>query len=434
MSKQRKLKRQKTGGVIPPDLITELPRHVIDGIMEHLPLHDAARMSVLSHKWLDIWRSIPILTFDAQFFKRVFKNKRNNTTHEFYDIATRILIYHSGHLLRFHLEIPVLTSNPDINQWIYHLSKNGVSDISIQNQNQTSLKLSSHIFSCSNIEKLKLQSCIIDPFNNFKGFRKMTCLDLDKTTITSNAFKRLIRGCPLLQELRLTNCIPIQNITIVSPNLCHLTVRGTFKSIYVRNVENLVSAVIGFDKRVDGGVKASLDVLINALANSSNLQKLGFRGHFVKTMYEMFLPPPTFDKLRNLELSSIHLNEVEEFCSIISIIENCPVIERLNISVSTSKIETVHVLDYNHDFVLKCLRYASVEICRGSNMELKLIQFLLECSPILKKISITASTTNGCTFTPELLLHLVRFRRASQMVDVFPELAVSGSIRKPSRF
>ncbi|XP_074300677.1 F-box/FBD/LRR-repeat protein At1g13570-like [Silene latifolia] len=419
MGKVRKSKRQKKPDV-PSDLITELPRHVIDVIMEHLPLYDVARMSVLSHKWLNIWRSIPKLVFDTQFFKQVF-NKTTLTkvnTLEFYNIVSRILLQHSGQILRFHVNIPRITSCPDLTPWIYYLSKNGVSDICIQNQYQSPHKLSSHIFSCGNLEKLKLQSCIINPPHNFKGFGKMTCLDLDKTSLSSKAFKILIRGSPLLQELRLTNFNRMQNVKIIAPNLCHLVVDGPFKKLYVRNAEKLVSAVICLQNHVEVSHQDRLRVLLQALATSSKLQKLAFGGHFVKTIYGMILRAPTFEKLKNLELSSIHLNEVKEFCSIISIIQKCPAIERLNISVSTSKNESDHQLEYNSSFVLQRLCYANVKICNGSNMELRLIEFLLKCSPILKELSITASANSKRAFTQPVMFELVSFYRASQNVKI----------------
>ncbi|KAH9624902.1 hypothetical protein KSS87_017005 [Heliosperma pusillum] len=418
MSKRGRLRKLYTDDGS-SDLITELPRHIIDVIMEHLPLYYAARMSVLSRKWFDIWRSIPKLAFDANFFKEVFKRRVINT-HQFFHIVSKILFHHSGHLLSFHLDIPHLTSKPDVSQWICYLSRNGISDICIQNQHLVPpLNLSLDLYSCGNLEKLKLQSCMINPPDHYEDFRKMTCLELDTIVLSSKAFKSLIQGCPLLQELRLTNFIGLEQVTIDAPSLSRLIVDGTFKSLNVSNAEKLVSVTIGLRKSVDVSLKASLGVLLQALASSSKLQKLVFRGHFVKAIYKMFLPPPTFEKLQNLELSFIHLNEVDEFTSIISIIRSCPAIEMLNISVTTtSKQETSHALDYDPCILLECLRYANVEICKGSNMELKLIEFVLKCSPILKKLSITTSASSRSTFTPEVMHQLVCFRRASQNVEV----------------
>ncbi|XP_074306568.1 F-box/FBD/LRR-repeat protein At1g13570-like [Silene latifolia] len=259
----------------------------------------------------------------------------------------------------------------------------------------------------------------------------MTCLELDKFVIDLKALKYLIRGCPLLQELRFTNFICMECIKIVAPNLCHLIVDGTFKSLKVINAEKLVSAVIGLQKPVDLSVDVShqdrLGVLLQDLASSSKLQKLVFSGHFVKTIYGIVMPPPTFEKLKNLDLSSIHMNNVDEFCSIISIIQNCPAIERLNISVSTSKDETDHLLEYNPNLVLQRLCYANVKIRKGSNMELMLIEFLLKCSPILKNLSITPSASIESTFTKPVLFELVSFCRASQNVKVrfLPPVSVS---------
>ncbi|KAK9705336.1 hypothetical protein RND81_07G049200 [Saponaria officinalis] len=424
MAQEGRLKRGKSVDG-PPDYISELPRGVIDSIIERLPLRDAARMSFLSRKWFEIWTSIQKLAFDAHFFSSVLKNKLLDAN-EFSRIVSKILFHHDGHLLSFHLYIPSLKSWPDVNQWICYLSRTDVADISIQNQFKAPLKLSSRIFSCDNLEKLKLHYLIINPPYNFGGFRKLTCLELDKTSITEKAFKFLIRSCPLLQKLRLTNFIGMEHIIIDAPYMSRLIVDGTFISLDVRNAANLVSALFGLQKWVEVYHLASLRVLIQALISSCNLQKLCFRGHFSKALYKKSLLPTAFAKLKNLDLSFIHLNDVDDFSSIISTIQSCPAIEKLNISVSTSKYLTGHVLDYDPDHVLCHLCYADVILCCGSNMELKLIEFLLACSPVLKKLSVTSNGDIKRIFRPKMMVQLIRFRRASQTVEVIcPEPLMS---------
>ncbi|KAL9225811.1 hypothetical protein vseg_001693 [Gypsophila vaccaria] len=424
MAQEGRLKRGKTVDG-PPDYISELPRGVIDSIIERLPLRDAARMSVLSRKWFEISTSIQQLAFDAYFFSSVLKDKLHDT-HEFSRIVSKILFHHAGHLLKFHLYIPALNSWPDVNQWICYLSRTAVSDISIQNQFRTPLKLSSRIFSCANLEKLKLHYVIINPPRNFGGFRKMTCLELDKTSLTEKAFKSLIQSCPHLQKLRLTNFIGMEHIIVDAPCISRLIVDGTFISLDIKNAANLVSALFGLQKWVEVCHKASLRVLIQALASSCNLQKLCFRGHFCKALYKKFLLPTAFKKLTNLDLSFIHLNDADDFSSIISTIQSCPVIERLYISVSTGKHLTVHDAEYDPKHVLSRLCYADIIICCGSNMELKLIEFLLACSPVLKKLSVTSNGDIKRIFRPSMMVQLIRFRRASQTVEVIcPEPVMS---------
>ncbi|XP_074300682.1 F-box/FBD/LRR-repeat protein At1g13570-like [Silene latifolia] len=412
-------KRAKTVDV-PLDLFAEVPRHVIDVIVDRLPLRTAARLSVLSSKWLDIWKSRQTLEFDVGFFSWVLQDLRD--TEEYSCLVSKILFKHSGHLFRFHLEIPSLNSRPDVDQWICYLSRTGVSDISIDNDYRNPLILNRHIFSCGNLEKLKLHYFIInfDPPGNCMCFKKMTHLDLDETTLTEKAFKYLIRSCPLLQELRLTDFIGMEHISIDAPHLTHLIVDGTFISLDVRNAEKLVSADFGLHRYVDFSHKTSLGVLIQTLASSHKLQKLVFRGHFVQVLYKEKLLPSTFENLRWLELKSIHLNKADEFDSIISIIQACPAVERLNISVSTSKRKTwSDEFEYNPSAVLHRLCYADVDICRGSNKELKLIEFLLECSPILKKLSLTTSAKDiRGVFRPETTSQLIHFRRASPNLEI----------------
>ncbi|XP_074309521.1 F-box/FBD/LRR-repeat protein At1g13570-like [Silene latifolia] len=420
MLQQKASKRGKTAlGGGPADLISELPVNVIDVILELLPVRDAARMSVLSHKWFDFWRSIQKLAFDAQFFSSLVKAAKRHDTHGISRIVTNILFYHSGNLSKFHLYIPALKSCPDIDPWICYLSRAGVSDISIQNQSKVDFKLRS-IFSCDHLEKLMLHRVRIKPPRNFGGFRKMKCLELENITITGTSFNRLIKNCPLLQKLRLTNCVGIYRIVINFPNLTHLILDSVHISLDVRNAENLVSAVFGLHNWHEAAASHSTcsRVFIKDLANSRKLENLVLKGQYCKLFCEERLLPPAFDKLRELELSSIYLNNTDEFYSIINFIQSCPAIERLHISVTESKHPMSDTVDYNPDVVLHRLCYADVSICSGSLMELKLIEMLLACSPVLNKLSITTSGNRKKVFQTKFTNQLNRFRRASGKAEV----------------
>ncbi|XP_056690454.1 F-box/FBD/LRR-repeat protein At1g13570-like [Spinacia oleracea] len=138
------------------DILSDLPRDVIHEICERLPLLDAARMSVLSHKWLDIWTSTPHLVFDYVFFYSVLKGEAQET--KYGSIVSKILFQHEGPIHKFSLFVPPLKSCLDVAQWISHLSRNGLREFRLSNLCDARLKLNLS----GDLEKLTL---------NIRGFQ-----------------------------------------------------------------------------------------------------------------------------------------------------------------------------------------------------------------------------------------------------------------------
>lgn len=81
------------------DRISNLPRNLIDLILKCLPLHDAARTTVLSKTktWRNIWGMHPHLVFDDIFFSQLVSKKVG--TAQQYEVSTtisNILLLHTG--------------------------------------------------------------------------------------------------------------------------------------------------------------------------------------------------------------------------------------------------------------------------------------------------------------------------------------------------
>ncbi|KAL8157779.1 hypothetical protein AgCh_002472 [Apium graveolens] len=65
------------------DRISNLPIELIHCIFGRLPVHDAAKTSVLSKTWRNVWKMHPVVKLDDQFFLKVmFKNKNSILTQE----------------------------------------------------------------------------------------------------------------------------------------------------------------------------------------------------------------------------------------------------------------------------------------------------------------------------------------------------------------
>ncbi|PHU05193.1 hypothetical protein BC332_26015 [Capsicum chinense] len=50
-----------------------LPNDILGRLLEKMPIQDAAKTSILSKKWIQIWSILPYLVFDHLFFQCIFK-------------------------------------------------------------------------------------------------------------------------------------------------------------------------------------------------------------------------------------------------------------------------------------------------------------------------------------------------------------------------
>ncbi|KAK9277587.1 hypothetical protein L1049_007132 [Liquidambar formosana] len=153
------------------DFINDLPRNVLDCILERLPICDLVRTSILSRKWRYHWTTIPNLVFDLRFFDHIMAHDKAM------NIVNRLLLLHSGPILKFVLHISSLysensTCSIDIDPWILFLSRNGIKELTLCNLGSISHKLPSSIFSCQGLTHLKLSMGEICTNTSIQGLSK----------------------------------------------------------------------------------------------------------------------------------------------------------------------------------------------------------------------------------------------------------------------
>ncbi|XP_028081097.1 F-box/FBD/LRR-repeat protein At1g13570-like [Camellia sinensis] len=138
------------------DIISDLPRNIVECILEQMPIRDAGRTIILSTKWRSIWITISQLMLDNQFFEEALKIKPI-VQHELVSIVDKILLLHSGPILKFVLCIPnvQIDCSSDIDRWILFLSRNGIKDLTLDNSNNKPYNLHSYIYSCPELTRLK---------------------------------------------------------------------------------------------------------------------------------------------------------------------------------------------------------------------------------------------------------------------------------------
>lgn len=177
-----------TRGVEAVDRISNLPTNLIDLIVEYLPTHDAARTSILSKPWRNIWGMHPRLHLDANFFSQLVSQKFSRLDEitkniEVSRTISNIFIAHShrGPILDFLLCIPKdmhFHLSINMKSWIKNISNNGVKELKLLNESLYAFTVPSHFFSCSQLTHLRLKNCSLNPPPGFGGFCNLISVEL----------------------------------------------------------------------------------------------------------------------------------------------------------------------------------------------------------------------------------------------------------------
>ncbi|KAM7461915.1 hypothetical protein LguiA_030036 [Lonicera macranthoides] len=168
----------------PKDRISNLPRNLIDGILERMSTRNAARPSILSKKWRYIWSTHPQLVLDYDFFLGPDEKNVRWTASEYVKVINKILIVHNGTIEEFNLHIPFAQS-PEMDLWILILSRNGIKDLTLHNTHSQPYKLPCYLFSCTELTSLDLYNFTIPvPPLDFRGFRNLNELFLVKISLS----------------------------------------------------------------------------------------------------------------------------------------------------------------------------------------------------------------------------------------------------------
>ncbi|KAF8407747.1 hypothetical protein HHK36_006882 [Tetracentron sinense] len=167
------------------DIISNLPEHVIETILVHLPIRDAVRTSVLSHTWRYKWATTPELVFDDYSIPPPFFDENTILTsqdviihmHKLVNFIDRVLLVHKGPVHKFNLSTHFL-NNSFIGAWILFLSRNGVKELTFKYRGEKYYRAPYSFFSCQAITCLNLLYCIFEPPSVFKGFSHLKSLNL----------------------------------------------------------------------------------------------------------------------------------------------------------------------------------------------------------------------------------------------------------------
>ncbi|XP_028079232.1 putative FBD-associated F-box protein At5g56560 isoform X2 [Camellia sinensis] len=191
-----------------------LPVEVKLKILEHIPFEEAARTSILSRT--SNWSEHSQVILDKLLFEERGRWIALHPT-EWVNKVTKILSNHREGLIpirKFILHIPDMQFNWAlyINIWIPFLSSNGIRELSVDNWNINTFKLSSFLLECYELTRLILRNCIFK--QSVEGFRNLRFLHLEKIAFGSKIVGAVTISAPSLVRSELVDCTGFQHLNI----------------------------------------------------------------------------------------------------------------------------------------------------------------------------------------------------------------------------
>lgn len=407
------------------DRISNLPGHIIDRILSHLPIRDAVRMSVLSSKWRYKWATLPHLIFDkdccpsSSEAQLVIKSK-------LVGIIDHVLLLHTGMIHKFKLSHKDLQAVPDIDRWILHISRSSVKEFILEIWKGQRYKIPSCLFSSKHLIHLELFNCLLSLPPSFKGFLNLKSLDLQHITLTQDAFENLIANCPLLERLTLMNFDGFGHLKIHAPNLQFFDIGGVYEDVTFEDTSLLSIISIGLYVNVHHEISAtqrSTSNLVKFFIHLPRIRRLEVQGYFLKHLAVGNMPgklPVACLELSYLSMR-INFNDIKEWKAALCILRSSPNLVELEMLARPEEDNVVRAglsfwAESNHfDCPLYQLRVVRIVDVVGLRPELDFIKFLLANSPMLEKLTVKPASNDGGL---ELLKELVRYKRASVQAEV----------------
>lgn len=121
------------------DRISNLPRDLIEKILDDMQIRDAAKTSILSKTWKNIWETHPNICLEDQFIIDKLRSSKDtkDATAQYIRFVNSILLAHVGPILKLGLHIPAysyLHDTPYPCLWIKQLPEKEVMSLQLETE------------------------------------------------------------------------------------------------------------------------------------------------------------------------------------------------------------------------------------------------------------------------------------------------------------
>ncbi|KAL4583743.1 hypothetical protein LXL04_008326 [Taraxacum kok-saghyz] len=213
ISKRKKRKMEKVVKVDEPiDRISELPEPIIHHILSLLNCpRDVARVTALSKKWKTIWDSF----FFFQFDEKRFNSSKKDGGEKFMNfvdtsLLTKLIPMDTIHKFKISLSQTNTKLNLSMYRWLNSAINKNVKEleIHIEEKKKRLYKLPNFILTANTLTSLRLYGCTFDNEANI-DLQNLKQLSIKKSYVNTDVIQSFIRGCPLVEDLRLVHCTGI---------------------------------------------------------------------------------------------------------------------------------------------------------------------------------------------------------------------------------
>lgn len=426
--------RKHSCRTLPPDLLSNIPKNALDGILVRLPLRDVVRTSILSKKWRYIWCRLPELTLDETLWETHDERLQLRTgkdltfvTSNFTKIMYHILTLHARLITKFTLSIRFLVGCPNVDNLIYFLSGDDIQDLVLRLPEDNLYKLPSSFFTCLQLRHLTLQNCLILPPPTFRGFDRLINMELCDVKISSKFLESLISNCPLLEQLVLEIDRILNVIEINAPMLRSFDFTGSVRFLCLKNIPLLAKFSLADSEYIDWAERRDIVKFFQSL---STLEHLHLEYMCFAAGPDLVPARLPFD-LNHVKHFSLRVDpsDLDEVLCTLCLIRSFPYLQYLKIEIlgEDNGIPALECLEVEHfsDVTFNHLREVRLIMGAGTKPEMQLIKLLLAKSPVLVRMLIEpwmaeefVPATIKESATVQMLVEVTKFQRASPTAEV----------------
>ncbi|KAL9153095.1 hypothetical protein ABFS82_10G026500 [Erythranthe guttata] len=354
------------------DRISQLPDDILVDILSLLSVKEAARTSVLSSRWVNLWRHTSSLDFRADAaLARIRKNCKNRDLwseegRKYEEWVNRVIGSHKSVTLKeFRVCFDLcFSSQESITRWFEFAFMRHVQKLDLDFSVLARYKRFTETHYTLREEFLTR----ISGGNSCIGFKSLKELSLKCLNVTGQAIEILLRMCPLLEKLVVHRTTKISNLEVCGPSL----VLKHFELVYCFGLES---------------VKVSAPNLISLIGLNADGLLLGN----VPMLKELKSVLPTFPELPKLKKLVVEYwsDGDESLMGLTHLIRASPNLQEFVLELLMGKPSKSHrkekrttQLPHHHLKVVKLCGYD------GRSSKVELVRYILKNSVVLEKIVI----------------------------------------------
>lgn len=371
------------------DLISNLPVHLITCILDLMPIQDAARTSILSKTWNNIWLSSSHVVLGDSFCHQLV-SKKDLKSHQslISEAVNKILLAHQGPIFKFGLFVPLkIDLRPHYSSWMSLLSTKEVEHLELRNvRNNPVHSMPSDFFSFPKLRRVLLLNYRLDPPPNYQGFRNLTLVYLIHVTFATD-----MSFGPQLKQLSLIQCFGIHHL---GPQFTHHN-KNLHKLELLRAVFLEVWDAFCNDKDAISCVRECIDMhrFLSSTPNMATLILNSICFRFMDPRRTIRMGP--MENMKTLVLYYVEFYDLDEILHVLSLIRRSPNLQHLKIAVAPQaqrknpvdlRVERYLGSSNCRKIVLNQLHTVEIGRAVGSRAEFLFINLLRACSPSLKNL------------------------------------------------